>query len=52
LKKRPDRRARLAAVARENDRALRELIRRRLALPPERRTHFLRARIALRRTAF
>jgi hypothetical protein len=52
LKKRPDRRARLAAVARESDRALRELIRRRLALPPERRTHFLRKRISMGRTAF
>jgi hypothetical protein len=45
------RKARLAALKRESDRALDELIRRRLALPPERRTHFLRARLGVRRSA-
>ncbi len=35
----------LAALARESDRALREQIRRLLALPMEKRTHFLRVRV-------
>lgn len=48
---RPSRRAALAAVARENERAVREMIRRRLALPPERRTNFLRKRVGIGRTA-
>ena len=41
----------LDAVARENERAVRDMIRRRLALPPERRTNFLRKRVGIGRTA-
>ena len=37
--------ARPSALARESARALVEQIRRLLALPPERRTHFLRRRL-------
>jgi hypothetical protein len=44
------RRKKLAAVARESERGLREQIRRWQALPPERRTHFLRKRLGWRRT--
>ena len=33
------------ALKKESDRALVELIRRRLALPPAKRTHFLRVRL-------
>jgi hypothetical protein len=51
LKKRPSRRAKLAAVARENDRAIRELIRHRLSLPMSQRMNFLRVRIAPGKTA-
>ena len=51
LKKALTRRVRLRAVARENERATRDLIRRWRALPPERRTNFLRKRIAPGRTA-
>lgn len=43
-KPRVSRRAKLAAVRRESERALRDLIRRWQALPPERRTSFLRKR--------
>jgi hypothetical protein len=39
------RRAALAALRRESDRALVELIRRRLALPMEKRMNFLRVRV-------
>jgi hypothetical protein len=39
------RQARLAALRRESDRELLELIRRRLALPVEKRMHFLRVRL-------
>jgi hypothetical protein len=51
--KRPaaSREARLAALAREDERAVRDMIRRWQALPPERRTHFLRKRIAWRMSA-
>jgi predicted nucleotidyltransferase len=48
LKKPRKRRERLDALARENRRAIRDMIRRRLALPPERRTHFLRSRTRFR----
>ncbi len=51
MKKAPSRQVRLAALARESDRALRDMIRRRLALPMERRTHFLRKRIGIGKTA-
>jgi hypothetical protein len=50
-KKRPSRKAKLAALVRENDRAERELIRRWQALPPEKRTNFLRKRIGPRGSA-
>lgn len=52
--KKPRRRKRekqLDALTKESERALRELIRRWQALPPERRTHFLRKRLAFRMTA-
>ena len=40
-----DRRQALAALARESDRQLDDLIRRRLALPLEKRANFLRKRL-------
>jgi hypothetical protein len=51
LKKVNRRRRRLAALERESERALRESIRRWQALPPGRRTNFLRKRVRLRGTA-
>jgi hypothetical protein len=51
MKKPVARRTRLAALRRESDRALVELIRRQLALPPEKRTNFLRKRVGLRGSA-
>jgi len=45
------RRKRLAALRRESDRALVDLIRRQLALPPEKRTNFLRKRVGPRGSA-
>jgi len=45
------RKKRLAALRRESDRALVELIRRQLALPPEKRTNFLRKRVGPRGSA-
>jgi hypothetical protein len=44
-RKRPTRGDRLAALAREDERALREQIRRLLALPMEKRMNFLRVRV-------
>jgi hypothetical protein len=43
----PGRRAQLAALKAESDLALRDQIRRRLALPVEQRTNFLRVRLPL-----
>jgi hypothetical protein len=51
LKKAPSRRVQLAAVARESRRNLIEQIRRWQALPPERRTNFLRKRVRVRGSA-
>jgi hypothetical protein len=51
VRKPRSRRAKLAAVARESERALVDLIRRRLALPMARRTHFLRKRVGSGRSA-
>jgi hypothetical protein len=42
---RPNRKQALAALRKESDRALVELIRRRLALPVEKRLNFLRVRL-------
>jgi hypothetical protein len=41
------RRSQLAALKRESEREMTELIRRRLAMPVEKRTHFLRVRLPL-----
>ena len=49
--KRVGRKEKLAAVARESERGLRDMIRRWQALPPERRTNFLRKRVSFRMTA-
>jgi hypothetical protein len=43
-KRRTTRKAQLAALRRESDRALTDQIRRLLALPMNKRTHFLRVR--------
>jgi hypothetical protein len=51
MPKPPSRRAALKALKAENERAVLGMIRRWQALPPERRTHFLRKRIGLRGSA-
>jgi predicted nucleotidyltransferase len=51
LQKPNGRKAKLAAVARESERGLRDLIHRWQALPPPRRTKFLRKRMGFGRTA-
>jgi hypothetical protein len=51
VKKSPARRRALAALRRESDRALVELIRRRLALPVAKRMNFLRKRVTFRGSA-
>ena len=51
VKKPNARRKALAALRRESDRALVDLIRRRLALPVEKRMNFLRARVSFRGSA-
>jgi hypothetical protein len=51
LKKPHGRIDRLAALKKENDRSVRAMIRRWQRLPPERRTGFLRKRVAPGRTA-
>jgi hypothetical protein len=51
VKKRNARQRALAALRRESDRALVDLIRRRLALPMEKRMNFLRRRIGVRGSA-
>jgi len=50
-KKKVSRRKKLAALKRESDLALTDSIRRLLALPMEKRTHFLRKRIGFRASA-
>ena len=48
MKKKASRRATLAALRLESERAERDLIRRWQALPPEKRTNFLRKKVGLR----
>jgi hypothetical protein len=45
MKRKKDKREQLKALKKENERILIEQIRRRLALPMNRRTHFLRKRL-------
>lgn len=51
MKRKPARKTVLAGLRKESDRAEREMIRRWLALPPEKRTHFLRKRVGFRASA-
>ena len=51
MRKRNGRKAKLAALKRESERDLVEMIRRRLALPVERRMNFLRKRVTFRGSA-
>jgi hypothetical protein len=51
LKNARSRTRKLAALAGENERALRDMIRRWQRLPPHRRTNFLRKRVGFRATA-
>ena len=51
MRKQTGRRDKLAALKRESERDLVEMIRRRLALPVERRMNFLRKRVAFRGSA-
>lgn len=48
VKKKNSRKDKLEALRLESERALIDQIRRALALPPDRRTHFLRKRIGFR----
>jgi hypothetical protein len=50
MKKKPSAEERSAALKLESDRALTELIRYRLSLPPEKRLNVLRKKIGLRAT--
>ena len=50
MKKKPTAKQRAEALKKESDRALTELIRYRLALPPEMRLNVLRKKIGLRAT--
>lgn len=45
MKKKKRKRGRLRALEKENERAVREQIRRLLSLPMNKRTHFLRVRL-------
>ena len=50
MRKRATRKAALETLKNESELALRDQIRRLLALPPEKRTHFLRKRVGIRMT--